>query len=67
MNGVTGSTFLWSFIIDVWLLISFLISFKVSFSQAFLDSDGNLVISAKFLVSVIKWDTYEFDSHKEII
>ena len=38
--------------------------FKVSFNQAFLTSAGNLVTSAKFLVSGMKCDTSETDYPK---
>ena len=64
MQGVTDSTFSGSYIRKVWMLITFLIYFRFPFNQDFLTSAGNLVTSAKFMVSGMKCDTSDNDSPK---
>ena len=64
IHGVTALSFFGSSTRKFWLLIRFLISLIVSFSQGFFMSSDNFVTSEKFLVSGIKWETYEPDSTK---
>ena len=44
---------------NVWLLMRFLISLGLAFNQGFLIFSANMVTSAKFLDSGMKWDTSE--------
>ena len=64
MYGVTGSPSFGSSIIKFWLLVRFFIYLRVAFNQGSLIFSANLVTSAKFLSSGMKWDTYEPDSPK---
>ena len=64
MHGVTGSPSCGYSIMKVWLLMRFFISLRVSFNQGFLIFSDNFVTSAKFLGSVMKWETSEPDSPK---
>ena len=56
---MTGSPSFGSSIMKVWLLMRLLISLRVAFNPGFLIFSANLVTSAKFLGSGMKWDTYE--------
>ena len=59
MHGVTGSPSFWAATTKVWLLMIFFIYSRVAFSQGFLIFSENLVTSAKFLGSGMKWDASE--------
>ena len=59
MHGVTGSTLSGSLNRTIWLLIMFLVYFWVTFSRGLFMSSDNLVTSAKFLGSGMKWENSE--------
>ena len=67
MHGVTGSPSFWSSIRKVWLFIRFFISLRVAFSQVFLIFSDNLLTSAKFLGSGMKWETSEVKNCQKIL